>query len=216
MAHQNVLRSDHTPGKRVLHVGCGHPGPHRLHRVFRDDGVWTEVRLDVDPAVQPDIVCSTADMTGAVPSQSVDAIWSSHNVEHLADHEVMPAFREFRRVLRPDGFALIRCPDLTAILEAIRVSGLESVAYVSPAGPISPLDMLFGHRASVASGAVHMSHRTAFTDERLRRMLAAAGFAAVRTRRAPGFDLWALALCETENAASVLASLARTGLVFDA
>ena len=48
---------------------------------------WREIRLDLDPAVQPDIVCSITDMS-PVATDSVDAIWSSHNLEHLQRHEV--------------------------------------------------------------------------------------------------------------------------------
>ncbi len=214
MVQQQFIAATIKPSKRVLHVGCGSQSPHRLHPLFRDRSGWTEVRLDVDASLAPDIVCSTADMRGMVPSASFDAVWSSHNIEHLRDHEVLPAFREFRRVLRPGGFALVRCPDLDAVVEAINASGIETVAYVSPAGPITPLDMLFGHRASVARGNSHMAHHTAFTDERLGRMLIEAGFAQVHTKRASSFDLWAIAFSREEDAASVLALLAESGLDF--
>ena len=33
-----------------------------------------------------------------VKSESVDAIYSSHNIEHIFPHEVPIAFREFHRV----------------------------------------------------------------------------------------------------------------------
>src|SRR5665213_540831 len=35
--------------------------------------------------------------------------------------------------------------------------------YTSPAGPITPLDMLFGHSDSIASGHLYMAHKTGFT-----------------------------------------------------
>lgn len=200
--------------RRVLHVGCGHKAPHRLYPLFRDASAWREIRLDVDESVAPDIVCSTADMRDVVSSASFDALWSSHNVEHLYDHEVLPAFSEFRRVLKPGGFALIRCPDLGAIVEAIQSNGLDAVAYVSPAGPITPLDMLFGHRASIARGNSYMAHHTAFTDERLAGMLLEAGFSSVHTKRASGFDLWAVAFTDDSAASDVLADLSLTGLDF--
>src|SRR4051794_39138949 len=56
--------------KTVLHVGCGQYSPEKLHPHFRGPG-WQEVRLDIDPGVKPDIVCSITDMS-AVPSESVD------------------------------------------------------------------------------------------------------------------------------------------------
>jgi SAM-dependent methyltransferase len=198
--------------RKVLHAGCGTKAAHRLHPMFKITGNWEEIRLDVDPGVKPDIVCSTVDMRHAVASGSVDAVWSSHSIEHLHDHEVPRALSEFRRVLRNDGFALIRCPDIEAVVEAIARHGLESLAYTSPAGPITPLDMLYGHRASIARGEKYMAHHTAFTDTRLARLLLEAGFSAVNTRRAPGFDLWAVAFLPDTPIDKRLAELAQAGL----
>jgi len=205
-----------TARRRVLHVGCGYPSTHRLHAAFRDADDWMEIRLDIDPAVRPDIVCSTVDMSASVPASSVDAIWSSHNVEHLHDHEAALAFAEFRRVLNAGGFTLMRCPDLRSVCESLLEHGLEHVAYESPAGPITPLDMLYGHRASIGAGNAYMAHHTGYTDEKLGRMLLEAGFAEVRTLRAPGFDLWALAFAPRADVDFWLAHFARCGLDFDA
>ncbi|AMJ63671.1 SAM-dependent methyltransferase [Bosea sp. PAMC 26642] len=200
--------------RHVLHVGCGGKAIRRLHQTFRDANQWHEIRLDVDEKVEPDIICSTVDMRGAVPTASVDAVWSSHNVEHLYDHEVPLAFAEFLRVLRPDGYFLMRCPDLEAVAEAMLKDGLENVAYVSPAGPITPLDMLFGHRASVARGNEYMAHKTGFTDLRLGRLLLEAGFGAAYTKRMPGFDLWAVAFAPQADVEAGIATLAGNGLNF--
>jgi len=43
---------------------------------------WKEIRLDIDPANAPDILGTMLDMP-AVADGSVDAIYSSHNIEHL-------------------------------------------------------------------------------------------------------------------------------------
>ena len=77
--------------KVVLHVGCGRKNARKLHHVFHDGG-WRELRLDIDPAVAPDIVASLTDMS-AVEGASVDAIWSSHNLEHLPAHDVPRRWR---------------------------------------------------------------------------------------------------------------------------
>ncbi len=50
-----------------------------------------------------------------VEAESVDAIFSSHNLEHLYPHEVPVALSEFMRVLRSDGFVVLTCPDLKAV-----------------------------------------------------------------------------------------------------
>src|ERR1700727_1353369 len=75
---------------RLLHVGCGSYAREKLPIVFRT--ARTEIRLDIDPAVQPDIVATLTDMR-AVPDNSIDAIYSSHNLEHLWPHEVPLALR---------------------------------------------------------------------------------------------------------------------------
>lgn len=43
----------------------------------------------------------------AVQTGSMDALFSSHNIEHLYPYEVPVALAEFRRVLNDDGFAVI-------------------------------------------------------------------------------------------------------------
>ena len=95
--------------KTFLHVGCVPKRKDKTTRGFATD-LWQEIRLDIDPSVAPDITGTMTDMS-AVPSASVDAIFSSHNIEHLYPHEVPVALAEFKRVLKPDGFAVITCPD---------------------------------------------------------------------------------------------------------
>ena len=178
--------------RTVLHVGCGVHKPEKLHSLFRS-GEWREVRLDIDPAVQPDIIASITDLSMVVDG-SVDAIWSSHNVEHLHAHQVPVALAEFRRVLKPDGFALVTLPDLQAIATLVVEDKLDEAAYMSPAGPITPLDMLFGLRSAIARGNEYMAHRTGFTAQTLGNALLAAGFALVKvTKDKANFNLWAIA-----------------------
>jgi SAM-dependent methyltransferase len=175
--------------KIVLNVGCGFPGQ-ALPSTFQS-GEWRELRLDIDAAVEPDIVCSMTDMQ-PIADDSVDAIWSSHNLEHLHRHEVPVALGEFLRVLRPGGMLLLTLPDLQKIAELVAADGLEDEAYRSPSGPISPLDMIYGHTVSVAHGNFHMAHKTGFTARTLHQLLTAAGFAPVSLTR-EGFALWARA-----------------------
>lgn len=178
--------------KKFLHVGCGPQTKARTTPAFNTPE-WTEVRLDIDPSVKPDIVGTMLDMS-AVADASVDAIFSSHNIEHLYAHEVSVALAEFRRVLRPDGYAVITCPDLQAICALVAEDKLTDTAYTSPAGPITPLDMLYGHRPPMARGNLYMAHRCGFTEKVLSGTLKACGFAAVASlRRASRFDLWAVA-----------------------
>lgn len=177
--------------RRVLHVGCGRKSLRHIPPFFQD-GTWSEVRLDIDPDVKPDIIGTMTDMA-AVESGSVDAVFSSHNIEHLFAHEVPIALGEFRRVLSPDGFALITCPDLQAVAQLVAQDKLLEPAYQSRKGPISPLDILYGHGASIAAGNHYMAHRGGFTLRTLGEALRSAGFLRVAGQRRPQyFDLWAL------------------------
>jgi hypothetical protein len=179
--------------RTFLHVGCGRQNKWKTTPGFATDS-WNEIRYDIDEGVAPDVIGTITDMS-AVPDASVDAIFSAHNVEHLYPHEVPVAFAEFLRVLKPDGFAVITCPDVQSLGTLIAEDKLTDTAYVSPSGPITPLDILFGHRGAMQAGNLYMAHHCAFTMKTLTQSLAAAGFAVVAAarREAPCFDLWALA-----------------------
>lgn len=181
-----------TATKTVLHVGCGPNDPAALHAEFRSDE-WREIRLDLDPAVEPDVV---ADMThmSQIEDESIDAIWSCHNLEHLHAHEVPMALAEFYRVLKPGGFALMIMPDLQQIARHVAEGNLENTLYVSPAGPIAALDMIFGYRPRLADGHAHMAHKTGFTPDTLAKKLTAAGFTDQKLKADPtAMSLWAWA-----------------------
>lgn len=186
----SVAGAPYVPKKVVLNVGCGYSVRQGVHPTFHGSE-WRELRLDIDPSVHPDIVCSITDMQ-PVESASVDAVWSSHNLEHLHRHEVPVALAEFIRVLRPGGQMLLTLPDLQKIAELVASDGLEDEAYRSPSGPITPLDMIYGHTPSLARGNQHMAHRTGFTARTLQTLLVNAGFTAVTLQR-EGFALWARA-----------------------
>ncbi len=177
--------------KQVLHVGCGPASAAKLHATFRTPE-WRELRLDINPEVQPDVVASMTDMA-VVETGSMDAVWSSHNIEHLYPHEVPVALREFWRVLKPEGFALVTLPDLRQVARLIAEDKLDEPAYVSPAGPIAPLDILYGFRPELARGNLFMAHRTGFTAKTLGQALVAAGFARAKVTADEHFNLWAIA-----------------------
>ena len=172
-----------------LHVGCG---PKRQENTPFAGKPWRELRLDIDASVQPDVVGTMTDM-GAVTDGSVDAVFSSHNIEHLYPHEVSLALAEFRRVLKPGGIVLITCPDLQSVCSLVAEDKLTEAAYQSGMGPITPLDILYGHRASMQQGNLYMAHRCGFTAKVLAGTLQAAGFSSAVKARSQHFDLWAVA-----------------------
>ena len=135
-----TFATDRKAPTDVLHVGCGAYEPAKLHLMFQHSG-WREIRLDIDPNVNPDVVASITDMQ-VISDAAVDAVYSSHNVEHLYPHEVPLALREMNRVLKPDGFAFIKLPDLQEVARFIADGKLEDPLYISPMGAIAPLDIL--------------------------------------------------------------------------
>lgn len=171
----------------VLNVGCGPCSDPRLEAAF-PVSEWREVRLDIDPAVSPDIVASIINME-CVASASVDAVWSSHNLEHLFAHEVPLALSEFFRVLKPGGSAIIAVPDLQGVAKQVSEDHLEDPLYISEVGPIGALDIIFGHGISIASGNTFMAHKTGFSPKSLGKSLMFAGFEPVIIRRLDNFEL---------------------------
>ncbi|MBB4863424.1 SAM-dependent methyltransferase [Pseudomonas nitritireducens] len=159
----------------VLHVGCGPSRLGDLPALFQT-GEWHEVRLDIDEGVEPDIVASMLNMD-FVEDCSVDAVFSSHNIEHLYPHEVRTALSEFLRVLKPEGALILKCPDVLSVAQAIVESGsVDSPLYDCSAGPIAALDILYGHRPSMEAGNLFMAHKTAFTSSSLASELFSVGF----------------------------------------
>lgn len=179
--------------KTFLHVGCGTKRKDDTTPGFNTPE-WNELRLDIDENVKPDIVATMLEMFD-VGDESVDAIFSSHNIEHLYAHEVPLALKEFLRVLRPEGFLVATCPDLQSVCALIAEDKLTEPAYTAPAGPITPLDILYGHRRSMSRGNLHMAHRCGFTEKVLLGTLQGSGFSSIVSKRRayPYFDLYAVA-----------------------
>jgi predicted SAM-dependent methyltransferase len=61
-------------------------------------------RLDIEPRVNPDIC---APMTNMGEIGQFDVVYCCHALEHLYPHEVHQALREFQRVLKPGGVAVL-------------------------------------------------------------------------------------------------------------
>ncbi len=179
--------------KTFLHVGCGHNRKDATTSAF-NTADWNELRFDINPDVDPDVAGTMTDMS-AIGDARMDAIFSSHNLEHLYAHEVPGALREFLRVLKDDGFVILTCPDLQSVCELIAQEKLLEPAYMSAAGPISPLDILYGYRPDMARGNLYMAHRSGFTKQVLLDLFIQCGFAqaVVMQRTRPFFDLWVIA-----------------------
>jgi hypothetical protein len=112
---------------------------------------------------------------------------------HRQRHEVPLALAEFIRVLKPQGLLLTTLPDLRQVAQLVVDDRLEDEAYTSLSGPITALDMIFGHTPSLARGNRFMAHRTGFTARTLCNLLVQAGFVDITLRQGSSFDLWATA-----------------------
>ena len=159
--------------KTFLHVGCGRLN--KSHAKGFDNNNWKEIRFDIDKSVNPDIEGTITDMK-RVETASVDAIYSSHNIEHVYPHEVPIVLKEFYRVLKNDGMVILVCPDLQTVCEAVVNDKLLEPLYESDGLPISPIDILYGLRGSVALGNEYMAHKGGFTYSVLNDALLQAGF----------------------------------------
>jgi hypothetical protein len=107
-------------------------------------------------------------------------------------------------VLKPHGMAVITCPDIQAVALEVAQGNLENPLYISPAGPIAAIDILYGLGTSIEQGNYYMAHKTAFTAETLKEKLLKAGFEQVKVRR-EGLNLWATAYVdETQSSQNVI------------
>jgi SAM-dependent methyltransferase len=171
--------------KLLVNIGSGMKGSSWLPAMFAD---WRELRVDVDPAMAPDILADISDLS-AIESGSVDAVWSAHCLEHLYLYQVGPAVAEVHRILSDDGFFCVIVPDLQAIADYIVNDRLHEVVYESPAGPVVAHDIVFGFGPYLAQGRPTMAHRCGFTPTLLLQKLQEAPFAEIVMRRRANQEL---------------------------
>ena len=161
--------------KRLLNVG----GSSKSIQLPPEYTGFEHVLLDIDPQGAPDILLDGRQL-GELAAAQFDAIYCSHNLEHYFRHDVPKVLGGFFHVLKPGGFAQIRVPDLTELMRRV-VQGkidLEETLYVSPAGPIAPIDMIYGFGRQIeTSGVDFFAHKTGFSSQSLARAVERAGFA---------------------------------------
>jgi hypothetical protein len=140
---------------------------------------YEHLLLDIDPRGAPDILCDARALSTLEKGQ-FDAIYCAHNLEHYYSHDGRKVLAGFLHVLKDDGFAEIHVPDIDEVMRVTITKGLdlEDMLYESPAGPIAPIDILYGLRSQIeASGQDFFAHKTGFTRKSLVKALEIAGFA---------------------------------------
>lgn len=160
---------------KVLNVGGGSKA---IPLPIRWDG-WEHVLLDIVDGPDVDVVMDARALEGVQPSHPLwgcDGVYASHFLEHFTSREVPAILRGFWNVLAPGGFLELHVPDLKAVCRNV-ASGhdLEDVAYTSPAGQITYLDMLYGYGRKIEENP-YMQHKTGFTSMSLRRHVRSTGF----------------------------------------
>lgn len=88
---------------RGIDVGCGIRSPQR-----------NVLRVDIDPDVEPDLVCDAADLESVLivlGEREFDFYWSSHNIEHNEDPQAV--LREAGWIVKEGGKVVLIIPDKT-------------------------------------------------------------------------------------------------------
>lgn len=139
---------------------------------------WEHVLLDIDPKGSPDVVCDARELS-TLPGSAYDSVYCSHNLEHYYRHDAVKVLAGFVHVLKADGFALIRVPDLDAVMRTVVEQNLDidDLLYQSLEGPITVRDVIYGYGADIErSGNDFFAHKTGFTQKSLTTLLKSAGF----------------------------------------
>lgn len=149
--------------KKILNVGGGSksiPLPVEYQEM-------QHILLDIKPSDDVDLVCDARYLFSQYGMHNTfDVIYCSHNLEHYYEHEVVKVLCGFFALLKPGGSLHIIVPDIQLMLYAMARMGqcLHDVAYISQAGPIRYLDVVYGYQKGVADGNEGMAHKTAFSS----------------------------------------------------
>ena len=160
--------------RKVLNVG----GNSKDIQIPSQYSGWKHVLLDIDPRGNPDIVCDARKLM-SMSKNEYDAIYCSHNLEHYYRYDVRKVLSGFLHVLREDGLAHVRVPDIDALMKIVvaKKMDIDDFLYQSPAGPITVRDVIYGYGVEIEkSGNDFFSHKTGFSPKSLTKLLNECGF----------------------------------------
>lgn len=122
--YRAIFPRESIKGRSFINFG---PGKFR-HKYWRnadrlyDGETWAEQRgrgykmsIDIDWNL-------LARSPVAVPTDSIEACYSSHVVEHAWDEDVSVFFREVHRILKPGGVFRVTCPDAALGVRAMEIT----------------------------------------------------------------------------------------------
>ena len=155
---------------------------------------WNQVLLDISARPGVDLILDARDL-GTLDAEQFDAVYCSHNLEHYYAHDCAKVLAGFRHVLKAEGVAEIRVPDIDAVVKAMveRDLDIDDVLYTAAAGPITVHDVIYGWHVEIErSGVDFYAHKRGFTAKSLIGALHAARFQHVASTTA-NFEIHALA-----------------------
>jgi len=130
----------------------------------------------------PDIVMNAKDMVNQEwMKEKYDAVYCSHTLEHIPRQETGAIFRGFAHVLKPDGFLLVRVPDVVAAIRDMDSKDKEFHQQPFPESENDILravtyhDIVYGSDHLI-KGNPHQQHLQAFTIKSLQWGLDYVGF----------------------------------------
>jgi hypothetical protein len=160
--------------RKVLNVG----GNSKDIQIPSQYSGWQHVLLDIDPRGNPDIVCDARELM-SMGKNEYDAIYCSHNLEHYYRHDARKVLSGFLHLLKADGLAHVRVPDIDALMKiaVAKKMDVDDFLYQSSAGPITVRDVLYGYGVEIEqSGNDFFAHKTGFSPKSLTRTLNECGF----------------------------------------
>ena len=173
-----ISRPDGGEAPRVLDVGGGSKAVD-LPPFYRD---WIRLLLDIDPRTGADLVCDARNLVDQPPQTRFDAIHCAHNLEHYYRHDVDKVLQGFLHVLKEEGFAQIRVPDIGGLIKLMADNNLdiEQDVYKASEGALTAHDVMYGYAPEIeASGEDFYADKTGFTRASLLRALYSNGFGEV-------------------------------------
>jgi SAM-dependent methyltransferase len=146
---------------KILNVGAG---PGRALPILYEG--WEHVTLDVDASAHPDIVCDAKNLK-SLPAEEYDVVYCSHALEHFYVHEVPVVLAGFVHVLKHGGYARVIVPNMEQLFKDLNGQDISDEYYVSPSGPITFHDVIYGWGVQVAGNNLHYAHHCGFTPKTL-------------------------------------------------
>jgi hypothetical protein len=181
-SHNSLWATAPEAAKTVLNVRCRYPLRQKTHPHIHGPE-WREIRLDLDPRPPRHHLLDHRYDAGRNRFSGRNLVFAQSRAP--AAPRSAARTQGVLHSSEATGFAAAGLSNLRQVAQLIVENRLEDRAYNSSSGPITPLDMIFGHLASLARGNSFMTHHIGFTARTLQRALVEAGFTEVTLREAP-------------------------------